>query len=508
MKKIVIIVTLFNYIFSFSQEVIEETILESTEVEETVIESTETGNVNQYYQNNTTDIVTGEIDNTLLIFKGKNSSLYGLKDKAGKILVKPIFYSINSYGSTKDRIKASLSYGKEGIIDGRGNIIIPFEYSGFYNNNRNVYTAKKDGKSYMFDYYGNKLLKKAYDEISIDDIYCKIKENGFYGMLNSNGEELLPTKYDEIYYFPQEEWFLVTKNGVSNIIYSNGKNVFGNKFSSVSKLDYYFKYILAEKGGKFGIIDKNGNEITPIIFDDIEKDYNGNFFIVKQNEKWGLYNIIFNQFLIEPTYDNIRMLSNNYYLVKTQNNKTLIDILLNKKIDFTSYDEVNNYINKNIAVVKQNELRGAVNVESGKLVIPTKYNYLDVNSYYIKGTLPNSRLSDLYNYDGDLIYKNVSFIKSLSNYAYSKITSEGKMGLMYKGDELIPAEFDQIEDFKNISSYVLVKKDNKSGVVSLNDGSFLIPLNSGTISIDEDKNIINHKNKKYRITLNKLVEIK
>lgn len=507
MKKIVFIITLFIYIVSFSQEEEIIEVIEIEEVEETVIESTETGNVNQYYQSNTADIVTGEIDNTLLIFKGKNSSLYGLKDKTGKVLVKPIFSSINNYGSTKNRIKASLSYGKEGLIDSNGNIIIPFEYSSIYLN-RNIYTVQKNGKYFLFDYYGNKLLKKSYDEITIDDINFKVKENGFYGMLNASGEVLLAIEYDNINYFQKEGWFLVVKNGISNIIDSKGKNVFGNKYSSVSKLDYYFKFILVEKNGKFGLIDKSGNEIVPIVFEGFDKNYNDNFFIVKQKAKWGLYNLIFKKFLIEPTYDKIKMLSTNFYLVTDQNSKTLIDILSNNKIDFTPYDDSSTYISNTTAIVKLNGLKGAIDIESGKLIIPTKYNYLDVNSNYIKGNLPDSRLSDMYSHNGDLLYKNVSYIRNLNNnYNYSKITTQGKMGLIYKGAELIPAEYNRIEDYKNLN-YVLVTKENKFGLISLNDGSFLIPLNSNPITVNEDKNIVSFKRKNYGIVLNKLVEIK
>ena len=507
MKKILFITLLFIFNFSFSQEIVEETILESTEVEETIIESTEASNVNQYYKNNSADIVTGEIDNSLLIFKGKNSSLYGLKDKTGKVLVKPIFYAINTYGSTKERIKASLSYGKEGVIDSKGNIIIPFEYSSLYNN-RNMYTANKDGKTILLDYYGNKILKKSYDEVSIDNHFFKVKENGFYGMLNNSGDILLPIQYDELYYVAKEDWFVVTQNGISTILDSKGKKIFGNKYTSVSKLDYYFKFILVEKNGKFGIVDKLGNTISPLTFDAVEKEFNDHFFIVKQNGKWGLYNLIFRKFLLEPSYDHIKMLSNNYYLVKNQNSKTLIDILSGKKVDFTPYNVVNSYISNTMAIVSSDELKGAVNVESGKLVIPTKYKYLNVNTHYIAANLPDSRLTDVYSSNGSLLYENVSFIRSLnSDYKYTRVTVKGKVGLMHKGKEILPTEYRLIEDYKNFP-FVLVKTDDKFGLVSLNNGSFLIPLSTSKIIVDSNKNSIIYKNKKYHIVLNKLVEIK
>jgi len=166
-------------------------------------------------------------------------------------------------------------------------------------------------------------LEESYDEITIEDIYFKVKENGFYGILSNEGKEILPIKYDQINYYQQYNWFLVSKNGVNNIIHSDGKKVFGNKYTSTSKLDYYFKYILVEKNEKFGIIDKNGNSITSITFDAIDKNYNGNFFIIKQNGKWGLYNIIFKQFLIEPAYDAIKLLSNNYYLLTSGTKKNI-----------------------------------------------------------------------------------------------------------------------------------------------------------------------------------------
>ena len=85
MKKLVLItISILTFFPAFSQvEEVEETVIESTESDET--------NVNSFYSKSTTDIVTGEIDNTLLIFKGRNTSLFGLKDKTNKVSGKAYF---------------------------------------------------------------------------------------------------------------------------------------------------------------------------------------------------------------------------------------------------------------------------------------------------------------------------------------------------------------------------------------------------------------------------------
>ena len=76
MKKIVFIITFLSFIVSYAQE---ETVIESTEIDEEIevdiVDDSYTGsnNVNSYNSSaNSVDIVTGEIKNTLLIFKGKN----------------------------------------------------------------------------------------------------------------------------------------------------------------------------------------------------------------------------------------------------------------------------------------------------------------------------------------------------------------------------------------------------------------------------------------------------
>ena len=496
-------------VISYAQE---ETILESTEQDVEIMEVEETGyessNVNSYSNNaNSIDIVTGQINNTLLIFKGKNTNLYGLKDKKGKVLVKPIFSSIDNYSSTTNRIIASLSYGKRGLIDNKGNIIIPFKYSHIYKN-LNIYKCTKNGQTTLFDDYGNSLLNKPYDEIELYKNQFKVKENGLYGIFDLNGKELLPIEYDGITYNEQKEWYLVVKNGVSNIINNKSENIFGKKYTSISNIDYNFNYLLAKKNNKFGIINASDQEITSFIFDAVETKFDNTRFIVKQNKKWGIYDIYFKQFLVKPNYDNIKKLSKGYYLLSNTNKKIVSNLILNTKINLSEYGNVNHYVSNGfIVTVNKNKLYGAYNMEINKLIIPQKYQSVYCRTYHIQCKIFNSKFYDLYNLKGKLLVENTKTKSFSSNYNYKKIISKGKVGVLHKGKVIIDVKYDFIKEFKN-AHYVFVKSGKKNGLISLIDGEFLIPLNTDVITVVTDKNTINWKNKNYGVTHNKLIEIK
>ncbi len=490
---------MLSFFVTFSQEdVIEEVLIESTEAEET--------NVNSLYSRSTSDIVTGEIDNTLLIFKGRNTSLYGLKDKNNKVLVKPIFNSISTYGSTKNRIQARFSWEKNGVIDSKGNIIIPFEYSNISKNNNNQFIVTKKNQKQLLDYFGRPLLKNSYEDIYfLNQKYIKIKSNGLYGLLSLNGEEVFPAEYEDINHYSSQDWFLLNQNGKTLIKDSQGKSVFGKQYTNISKLDYDFKYILAEKNGKYGIINKFNDEIAPFIFDAISKEYDNRLFTVQEKGKWGIYSVLFDAYIVKPEYDAIQRVSSGYYILDQGATRTFINLLSNKKVDFSNYDKINNYVSYNIVRVENNGLKGGVDVNSGKLIIPVKYSYLDISSNYISARLPNTKISDVYDRNGKLLFKNVTQISRLKDYHY-RVASEGKVGVVSKNKIVINAKYDFIKSYDNLSAF-LVKENDKYGLINY-DNKFLIPLGKHKINVNESKNTIHWKDKNYMISLGKLVQLK
>ena len=99
------------------------------------------------------------------------------------------------------------------------------------------------------------------------------------------------------------------------------------------RLDYY----LAKKNGKLGILDAKGNEITPVIMDEVHEmtDKDGCIPLVKDG-KWGLIHF---GLYVEPIYDEMEIWSEEYVKVWLNGVQGWLDI----KGKFTT-DESQAYI--------------------------------------------------------------------------------------------------------------------------------------------------------------------
>lgn len=507
-KYLLLIIIFFGLKNTISAQEVIEVVEDTEEVEETVLESTEdNNNINSLYSNNnTTDIVTGEIENTLLIFKGKNSDKYGLKNKNNKILVKPIFNSINSYGSTRNRIIASLNWDKRGVIDQNGTIIVPFKFSEISKRN-NLFIATSNNLKTIFDFYGNKLFQDNYEDFYfIDNGYISVKKNELYGVLNPFGKELIPTEYEYVQYNNSKDWFILKQNDVSIIQKPNGKPVFGKEFTDLQKLDYSFNVIKAKKNGKYGIINSEKEILVPFKFQDINKEYHENTFIVKQKGKWGLYSALINDYVKKTEFDKIRRITSYLYVFEKDNQKYLTDIVSGKKINISNYSRTSNYTSYGLITVEKNNLGGVLDIKTGKLIVPINYSYNDITQYTIKSKLPDSKSYDIFNHKGEKILENITSFKFLKN-TRILLTSKGKVGLLDKGKIVMPLEYNFITDYKNFP-VIYAKKKDKHVLLNNYDYSYLIEPSDKKITVDAENKVITLNNKKYTVALGKLIEIK
>ena len=269
---------------------------EVIEVEETVIESTESvspsnrrRNVKNIYKKGE-HFLTGNIENQVYIIKNNATNLYGLQDFNGNLLVRPMFKSIDQYGSSKNRIIVSLDYSKKGIIDKKGGIIVPLQYSSI--------SSQKDkqlfilGKSYsnytIVDYNGKEIIEGVFEKISVYDDIIKVKRNNAYGIFNTSGKELLPLEYDKIDYNSDLKFFSVSKNEMNTILKRNGEALFNKKYTEVQSYgSYRNSAFLVKKNNKRGIISLDEKVIVPFNFQDIDTKNNYQLYIVKQLNRSG-----------------------------------------------------------------------------------------------------------------------------------------------------------------------------------------------------------------------------
>lgn len=162
-----------------------------------------------------------------------------------------------------DGIYIAKQDGKYGIIDNIGNILIPYEYQEMtYNKKANLFFAENS----------------EYNTAIIDNEY-NIKVDGILSEINTEKEYIRMRIGDEYKYY----------------------NLKGEEISNTIALSENTMF-LSKKQGKYGYVDKKGNEVTEFIYDDATEQNEYGFVAVKKDGLWGAIDSTGKE-IIEPKYN-------------------------------------------------------------------------------------------------------------------------------------------------------------------------------------------------------------
>ena len=244
-----------------------------------------------------------------------SSNLYGIIDKTGDEIV-PCEY--NAVGNFSEGLAAvQNSTGKWGFVDMNHNVVIPFSFDGLpltldgkngfsdglcavTDSNDNVFYINKSGAKvgktfaeedrvsnhvqglaavrdngswYFMDTTGVKKSTVAYEEIfPFINKTAMVKIGGKYGFVDKNlnyvvqptlasGSSWLSTIYSNGYY-------VLGNPGSFTCVNTEGDVMFTNKnFYSVSNFQNGYASYQASSGGKYGVIDAQGNILAAPLFD-------------------------------------------------------------------------------------------------------------------------------------------------------------------------------------------------------------------------------------------------
>ena len=246
--------------------------------------------------------------------------------------------------------------GKFGVIDKTGKTIIEpqYDYIQIPNPSKPIFVC-------LYDYnvenkeYTSKILNENNKEIlskykniqaipnnntSISNSYqtqiLRYKENGKYGLISINGNEITPAIYESIETLEYKDGILkIKKDGKYGLIDINGEEVVKPEFNSISTDGYYdenSKYdkagyivnIRTDEGYRYGYINHKGRQILDTMYTNIKriteiKNDNYVYLITYNNGKAGI--IKNGQTLLENLYENIEFDSTNNILILQQNEK-------------------------------------------------------------------------------------------------------------------------------------------------------------------------------------------
>ncbi|MFC9778419.1 WG repeat-containing protein [Paenibacillus chitinolyticus] len=211
----------------------------------------------------------------------------------GKIIVKPKYDDITEFDKGYAIV---LKNRKQGLIDTSGKEVVPvsYPYISYVLENRrtNLY---KDGVHIVFskDKFGVfnesdpgkklKMLDYASVSYSGEGIILGLGHNKKWEIVNQEGVEILPPKYDLIRGFQEGlsvaqaagKWGFIDKAGTETVaLQYEAANSFSEGLAAV------------KKEGKWGFIDRAGNPIIPIQYEDV-RNFSESLAAVKWNGKWG-----------------------------------------------------------------------------------------------------------------------------------------------------------------------------------------------------------------------------
>ena len=159
----------------------------------------------------------------------------------------------------------------------------------------------KNYKYGLLDMQGEIICEPIYDNIrplrNGNVVVCKEKS---WSLINRQGEILKNLEYDKIESFV-DGFAVVTLEGKYSIIDESGNLLGKLKYdkirSLVSESRYgeeikFAKYFEACIDGKWGFLNKQGKEMSPFVYDEIQMrfDFEGGFVRVCKNGKWGYVN--------------------------------------------------------------------------------------------------------------------------------------------------------------------------------------------------------------------------
>lgn len=318
----------------------------------------------------------------------KKEGLYYLINRSRQLITKG-YQDINEPSEKLYVCKLNTTYG---AINTKGEIVIPFSYAklGNFKNNFAYYLSSQYG---LVDIH-NKALPAQWDWVSDVDSNSNaiVKKKNQFGILNINGQLILPTEYDYITHY-QNEIYLVVKNNLYGF-YNSQENCFITSveynYNPSFNPSYYTngKQFKLHKGSEVALVDANGR--YSINFG----TYSNLFFAqcdiirIQKNNKYGFVDRKLKS-VTAIEYDKATDYGNNVAIVSKGSSTFLID-KTGKIIYSIKNGEIMSAENP-LFIVKQNELLGLLSID-GKHILNIEFESINLIQDQLYACIKNNTL--------------------------------------------------------------------------------------------------------------------
>ena len=201
--------------------------------------------------------------------------------------------------------------GLAGVVDDKGNLLIPLKYEEIERfNGQNITVVKYKGKYGLID-SNNAIvspLDNEYIESHKDEKYYIIKKRDKVGIIDYNFKTIFDFIYQDISpcTYDKGNHFIAKQNDKYGVIDRLGRVIIPFEYSEMSNWVEYgpgSNYHFVTKNKKYGLITKEGKVVIPTIYDKLYY-INDKTIILSKNKKYGVVTIQYRP-IIPFDYDMI-----------------------------------------------------------------------------------------------------------------------------------------------------------------------------------------------------------
>jgi hypothetical protein len=287
---------------------------------------------------------------------------WGIMNENGKVLAPAGKYDIVAGVEGKPVVKVAACSDryacKYGLINTNGAIAAPISYDDiriYKQEQGKDIPANKAGKMGTIDILGKEHIPFNYSMLNyISDEYyeaASIGANPLYGVVNGNGKEIIPCKYEKsTTYFPKYGiGRLLNRDYMYALCDEAGKLLTGFDYDEMFEPSE--DMIAAVKNIKCGFLNKEGKEVIPFIYNEVGKFYEG-LVPVSKDRKWGVIDKAGNEVVPFGKYDKVFSFAKGKAIVYKNNKCGVIDKAGNEIIPL-QYSQMIYSIDQGYIITKQ-----------------------------------------------------------------------------------------------------------------------------------------------------------
>jgi hypothetical protein len=286
------------------------------------------------------EIKTSSINNNHIITAV--DSLWGIIDFSGNVLLDFKFASISEHNNAY-RVRSPngniMTFDAESF---KPVALGDFDHISFFRG-PNIYLVGKNGRFGIVDTNGNLLLPLQYDNIvNTNAGGIIVEQKNRFGVLNQDFQLVIPIQYDEVTVSNESRNFIVKQKNRYGIFDRDFKIAIPVQYDTVI---YRRLSIQVGKNGKWGFYDREHNLLVKPIIDTIHSRPLSDYIVVESNGKRGLLKDSNNPLFvglpfIYPKYEGIREWQqwSRFFIVIENGKQRLLNVVTGEVCDWGNHE--------------------------------------------------------------------------------------------------------------------------------------------------------------------------